>query len=233
MANFVGLLIQKSLESHPVKPVFMDVETDQQSPVKKCVCKLYSWASEGTGYNKKQARQNAAELMLRRFENQTWYTSPSDNVAMKINLYCYIYGKEKPLLYSEKDEASGLFVVHYIFDGYTCVGTGKNQETAKEIALEEIAHHFDIHTFYYNYLKDKERLLRSENPLVSLTAFSQEIKEELLFHYEVVECDLSRSQRFVVTCSLLDLKTTSQPNFSKKNAKLEAAALMIDKLNEI
>lgn len=85
------------------------------------MCKLYSWTTEGTGYNKKLVRQNAAELMLRRFENQSCYTSPSDNVAMKINLFCYIDGKEKPFLTLAKSDASGLFVVRYVFDGCTSV----------------------------------------------------------------------------------------------------------------
>lgn len=230
MANFVGLLLKKSLESHPIEPLFIDVKTSLHSPVKKCRCKLYSWTTEGTGYNKKQARQNAAELMLGRFENQSCYKSPSDNVAMKINLFCYIHGKEKPCLNLVKREANGLFVVRYVFEGCTSVGIGRNKETAKEIALEKIAHHFDMHTFYYHYLKNKENLQRSENPLVLLTEFCRARKEELLFHDVMSECYKSTTPRFVVACSVRNLVATSQPNFSKKNAKLEAASLMLDKL---
>lgn len=83
------------------------------------MCKLYSWTTEGTGYNKKQASQNGAELMLRRFENQSCYTSPSDNVAMKSNLFCYINEKEKPFLTLAKSDASVMFVVRYVNDGCT------------------------------------------------------------------------------------------------------------------
>lgn len=67
---------------------------------------------------------------------------------MKINLFCDINGKEKPFLTLVKSDASGMFIVRYVFDGCTSVGKWRNKETAKEIALEIIAHYLDIHTFY-------------------------------------------------------------------------------------
>lgn len=74
---------------------------------------------------------------------------------MKINVLCYINGKEKPFLTLSKSDASGMFVVRYVNDGCTSVGKWMNKETAKEIALEKIAHYLDIHTFCYHYLKNK------------------------------------------------------------------------------
>lgn len=77
--------------------------------------------------------------------------------------------------------------------------------------MEEIAHYLDIHTFYYHYLKIKESLQRSENPLVLLTEFFRARKKPVLFHDVMVDCDsnMNTSQRFAVACSVLDLVTTS------------------------
>lgn len=72
---------------------------------------------------------------------------------MKINLFCYINGKEKPFLTLAKSDASGMFVVQYVFDGCTSAGKWRNKETAEEIALEKIAHYLDIHTLYISLFK--------------------------------------------------------------------------------
>lgn len=112
-----------------------------------------------------------------------------------------------------KSDASGMFIVRYVFDGCNSVGKWRNKETAEEIALEKIAQYLDIHrpTFYYHYLKIKESLQRSENALVLLTEFCRARKEAVLFQDVMVDCDLSKNtrQRFVVACSVLDLVTTS------------------------
>lgn len=73
------------------------------------------------------------------------------------------------------------------------VGKWRNKETAKEIALEEIAHYLDIHTFYYHYLKNKESLQQSKNPIVLLTEFFRARKEAVLFQDVMVDCDLSKT----------------------------------------
>lgn len=231
MTNFVGILQEKCQKNQKDTPKYLDVEAELQSLVKKCVCKLEGWTTEGCGCNKKEARQNAAELMLRRVD-VNWFTAPSDNVATKIKLFCSITRKEKPV-YIEKGIENGLFVVEYTFDGSTGVGKGSNKEAAKEKASEEIANHFHIHTFYDHYVKRNERVQQQKNAIVMLVELCQARNLEFSFLDKEVECGSGRwwrTPQFVVSCLVDKLVTVSKPNKSKKNAKLEAAALMFDKL---
>lgn len=232
MDNFVGLLQEKCQKNQQDTPRYLDVEAELQSPVKKCVCKLGDWATEGCGHNKKKARQNAAELMLRRVDSENGFTARSDSVATKIKLFCSITRKNKPV-YIEKGKENGLFVVECTFDGSTGVGKGSDKEDAKEKASEEIANYFNIHTFYNNYLKRKERIQLQKNSIVTLVELCQARNFDYSFLEEEVESESGRLWRtplFVVSCSVDNLVTVSKPNQSKKSAKLEAAALMLDHL---
>lgn len=238
MANFVGLLQEMCQKNNKEAPTYVDKEeTDVRNPVKKCECKLHSWITEGVGNSKKQARQNAAELMLASAKHDSWFTTPdrgtsSVSVGLKINVFADKNGKEKPL-YAEKEKEGGLFVVEYIFDGYTAKGKGSSKKAAKEMALEEIAAHFDIHTFHDNLLKQKERMKENKVSITMLHELCQARKfNNPSYHDETVENYTGKSKDFVVTCLVNDLLTVSKPNFSKKFAKIEAAALMVDKLNK-
>lgn len=232
MANFVGLLQEKCQKNQKDIPRYVDVETELHSTLKKCECQLDSMTTEGCGYSKKQARQNAAELMLRRADDDDWFTAPSDNVTTKIKVFCSITGKEKPV-FIEKGNENGLFVVEYIFDGSAGVGEGSNKEAAKKKASEEILNRFNIHTFYDHYVKRKERIQQQKNSIVTLVELCQARNLDFSFHDEDVESESGswwRTNHFVVSCWVNDLVTKSKPNKSKKSAKLEAAALMLDKL---
>lgn len=237
MANFVGMLQEMCQKYNKEAPTYIDEETDLPNSVKKCVCKLHSWTTEGVGNSKKQARQKAAELMLANAKHDNQFTTPdrvttSINVGIKINLFADKNGKEKPL-YSEKEKEDDLFIVEYKFDGYTSVGKGSSKKVAKEMALEEIAAHFDIHTFHENYLKKKERMQETKVSISMLHELCQARKlHNPSYHDEIVENCNGKTKDFVVSCSVNDLLTVSKPNFSKKFAKIEAAALMIDKLNK-
>lgn len=229
MANYVGLLQEKCQKNQKDTPRYADMQTELLSPVKKCVCKLDGWTAEGCGYNKKQAKQNAAELMLRRVDKEDWFTASSKNIDAKINLFCSITRKEKPV-YTERGRENGLFVVQYMFDGSIGVGKGSSEEEAKEEAAEKIANHFKVRTFYDHYVRRKERIQQQKNAVVTLVELCQARNLDFSFHDKKVLSETVKTPMFVASCSVADLVTVSKPKKSKKSAKLEAAALMFEKL---
>lgn len=157
MSNFIGILHTICEKKNIAFPTY--VEKESEGPVKRYVCELLCWTTVGVGKSDIEAKQNAALLMLENPLSNSWSRIKSSvSLATKLNMFADKNRKEKPL-YSDKEKEDGLFVVEYKFDGYIAKGKGRSKNIAKKMALDKIAARFNIHRFYENHLKQKERVL--------------------------------------------------------------------------
>lgn len=233
--NFVGVLQEKCVKAKLSLPKYTehDVLPDKTF---KCICALEKWTTEGIGFSKKTAKQNAAKSMLSHVECEHILESTSsekiksiENAISKLYTYCTKEKQEKPL-FSEKPDENGLTVVECSFNGFSGIGRGVNKKTAKEMSADIVLKHFNIYEYFDNLEKRDDRIESLKNSIAQLNELCQNRKLPIVykeghFHTE------SKSPLYEVTCTVGEFESKSSKNLSKKEAKIEAATLMLNLLH--
>lgn len=229
--NFVGLLQEKCIKSRLAPAKYIE-HGNNDGNMFTCLCLFDKWTIEGTGSNKKSAKQNAAKLMLAKLENEKVFESITNSPQTSCNKNAvsmlYEYSKKENQsdpLFSDKPEENDLYVVECSFNGFSGIGKDYNRKKAKEMSADIVLKHFNIHEYFLNLEKGNQRLKTLKNSVSKLHELCQTKKLNITFNEEIT---MSASQTlYEVTCIVGEFKTRSSKSISKKDAKIEASTLML------
>ncbi|KAG8262033.1 hypothetical protein J6590_061764 [Homalodisca vitripennis] len=231
--NYVGMLQEKCCKSKISLPNYCDLETDR-SNLFKCSCQLGELHTEGVGYSKKAAKQNAAQRMLSKMEStNTSIIGEKQEVVINSVSRLGEYATKNKLdnpLYAEKSEEDGLFVFTCTFNGFTSEGRGHTKKQAKEKSANSVAQHFGVHEYFENLKKCEKRKSLLKPPTQRLHEYCQDKHVTALYSEEKISL-ANKKEAYVVICKVGDFEQRSLPNESKKLAKLEVASMVLNLLN--